>query len=155
MRFSVSLQGCHLPDFISLVSVYRLHCIGSSLQPYHWSDFISLVSVLTLVKLYFIVSACIPAAGQTLFHWFQFTARPLTRILHYYKFTTLPPARLYCIVFSLRPCQLPHFIALVSAYSPATCQTLFHWFQLTTIALVRLYCIGLSWQSRRLSDFIS
>ena len=180
-----SLQPCHLPDFISLVPVYsratgqtlfhwfqftavplaRLYFIGFSL---HWSDFISLASVLTLVKLYFIVSACSPAACQTLLHWFQFTARPLTRLLHYYQFTTPPPVRLYCTSFSLQPGQLPHFIALVSVYSPATyqtiallsvynaatCQTLLHWFQFTAVPIATLYCIGFSLQSCHLSDFI-
>ena len=179
-RFSISLQRCHLSDFIALVPVYscatcqtlwhffqftarpfaRLYFIGFSL------DFIALVSVysratgqtllhwfhfqlavLTLVKLYFIISACSPAACQTLLHWFQFTALPLTS--------------LYCIIISLQRCHLPDFTAFLflsyfsSVYIHATCQTLLHWFLLTTIPPVRLYSIGLSWQSRRLSDFIS
>ena len=126
-RFSISLQ----------------RCIGSSLQPCHWSDVIALVpvyslpsgqtllhwfqlAVLTLVKLYFIVSVCSPAACQTLFHWFQFTA--------------VPPVRLYCIGSSLQPYHWSDFITVVGVGSPDACQTLIHAFSL---------------QSCRLSDFIS
>ena len=67
-RFSISLQRCHLSDFIALVSVY---CRATCQTLFHWfqfTDFIALVSVYSR------------ATGQTLWHWYQSTAVPLVRL---------------------------------------------------------------------------
>ena len=98
-----SLQPCHLPDFITLVSVYnaatcRLYGIVSSLQPHDLLDFIAL--------------AYSPATCQTLLHWFQFAAGPLVR--------------LYCTDSSLQPYHWSDFITLVWVGSSDACQTLIH-----------------------------
>ena len=140
-----SLQSCHLPEFIALVSVYnadtcqtllhrfhltavplaRLYCIVVSLQPCHWPDFISLDAVYS------------PATCQTLLQWFQFTAVPLVRF--------------YCSGSRLQPYHWSDFISLFSVGShdacqtlfhgfslrPDACQTLFHWFQRAVLPLAR------------------
>ena len=78
-------QPCHLPDFISLVSVYSP---VTRQTLWHWFQFTAMplvrrlfpwfqFAILTLVRLYLMVTVCISAACQTLFHWFQLAVLPL------------------------------------------------------------------------------
>ena len=98
-RFSISLQRCHLSDFIALVSVYSRATFQTLLQ----------------------FSVYSRATCQTLVDWFQFTD-----FIALFQFTAVPLVRLYCTDFSLQPCHWSDFIALVSVYSRAIGQTLFH-----------------------------
>ena len=99
----------HWSDFISLVSVYRLYCTGSSLQPSHLSDFIALVSVYSR------------ATGQTLFHgfnlqpyhWSDFiTLVPVysrttgQTLLYWFQLAVLTLIKLYFMVSVCSPCLL-------------------------------------------------
>ena len=99
-----------------------------SLQSCCLSDFISLVSVYS------------PATYQTIALLSVYNAATCQTLLHWFQFTAVPIATLYCIGFSLQSCHLSDFIPLVPVDNHTTGQT---------------YSIGLSWQSRRLSDFIS
>ena len=152
-----TLQPCHLPDFIWLVPVYsratcqtlfhwfqftlvRLYFIGFSpdtcqtffhsfsLQSCCLSDFISLVSVYS------------PATYQTIALLSVYNAATCQTLLHWFQFTAVPIATLYCIGFSLQSCHLSDVIPLVPVDnhtigqtiplvwvgSRDACQTLFH-----------------------------
>ena len=83
-----SLQPCHLPDFISLVSVYSP---ATHQTLWHWFQF----TAVPLVRLYFIS---------------LFAILTLSDFISWLQFAVLPLVRLYFIGFSLQSCHLPDLI---------------------------------------------